>query len=131
MTKLRPGARIEGRTLSDADWAEADLADLVLVGCQVEDAIFSNTCLQGAKFERCRLIRCRFPHSDLREASFSDCAFADPASQKGAAFNFTRLEETRFSRCDLTHARFEGAEMHAVRLEDCNLLGAVFHRVSF
>jgi fluoroquinolone resistance protein len=131
MAKLAPGARIEGEILSDPDWAEADLADLVLIGCTIKDAAFANTCLQAARFQRCRLIRCRFPHTDLREASFEDCILTDPASQQGPAFAFTRLEEARLTRCDLTHARFEGAEMHAVRMEDCNLMGARFSRASF
>jgi len=87
--------------------------------------------LQGASFERCKLLRCRFPHADLREAVFKDCQFFDPAAKLGPAFSFTRLEGARFERCDLTHAKFEGAELYEVRFEACNLTGAAFHRASF
>jgi fluoroquinolone resistance protein len=91
----------------------------------------AGTVLAGARFQRCRLIRPRFSHADLREAVFEDCLMADAAQQKGAAFAFTRLDEARFTRCDLTHARFEGADLYAVTMDACNLLGATISRSSF
>ncbi len=128
---LEAGGRIEGQSLSDADWAEAEAPDAVFVGCLIEDVRFADTVLEGARFERCRLIRCRFAHADLREAVFEDCQFFDPAAQQGAAFAFSRLEGARFARCDLTHARFEGSELYDVGFEACNLTGASFARSSF
>lgn len=97
----------------------------------MEDAALSNTVLAGARFQRCRLIRPRFSHADLREAVFEDCVFADTERQKGAAFAFSRLDEARFTRCDLTHARFEGTDLYAVVMDACNLLGATFSRSGF
>ena len=109
MLTAEAGGRIEGQALSDADWAEAELPDTVFVGCTIEGAGFAATVLEGARFERCRLIRCRFSHADLRETVFEDCQFADPAAQAGRGFAFSRLERRALARCDLTHARFEGS----------------------
>ena len=128
---LEAGARIEGRALSDADWAEAELPDTVFIGCTIEGVGFAATVLEGARFERCKLIRCSFFHADLREAVFEDCQLWDPAAKAGAAFAFSRLEGARFARCDLTHAKFEGSALYDVRFEACNLTGAAFVRSSF
>ncbi|MBS0408745.1 MAG: pentapeptide repeat-containing protein, partial [Proteobacteria bacterium] len=75
--RLAPGVQVQDQDLSDADWADADVSDGVFVGCQVTAAAFANTVLQGAHFQRCRLVRCRFPHADLREAVFEDCVFSE------------------------------------------------------
>lgn len=87
--------------------------------------------LEGARFEHCRLIRCRFQHTDLRETVFEDCQFTDRGGEVGPRFAFSRLEGAKLARCDLTHARFEGCELYDARFEACNLTGAGFSRVSF
>jgi fluoroquinolone resistance protein len=97
----------------------------------IEGATFAATVLRGARLERCRLVRCRFTHADLRETTFTDCRFSEPGSRDGARFAFSRLEEARFARCDLSQARFEGCELYDLRLETCQVLAAAFPRCTF
>jgi len=105
------GDVIMNETFADEDWSSLDLAD--------------------ARFDDCRLLRCKFAHADLREATFKNCGFADADGQKGANFAFARLDEASFENCNLAHARFEGADLYAARFKDCRLLGARFTRARF
>ena len=68
------------------------------------DARLSSVILQNAGFTRCRFVRCRFAHADLREVVFEHCDFADPDSHSGPQFAFSRLDEARFLACDLSFA---------------------------
>jgi fluoroquinolone resistance protein len=109
--KPTAGDIVVGGAFEDQDWAELDLA--------------------GTRFENCRFLRCGFARSDLREATFKNCGFADAEGQRGANFAFARLDEATFDNCNLAHARFEGADLSAVRFNDCRLLGARFARARF
>ena len=117
--------------LSGADWADADLSDLTLVGCTVEGAGFASTVLRarplrsGVASSALPLVPC----ADLREAVFEDCHFSAP--ETGARFAFTRLDGARLRRCDLTRAHFEGCDLYDLGLDACNLTGAAFPRSSF
>jgi fluoroquinolone resistance protein len=120
-----------GQTFDSPDWRGVDLGDRVFDACTIKDGAFADATASGARFTRCRLTRCVFTHTNLREAVFENCVFADPSTQSGADFAFARLDETRFTRCDLTHARFEGADLYGATFETCNLLGARFPRARF
>jgi len=87
--------------------------------------------LEGARFTRCRIIRARFAHADLREAVFEDCTFVEASEHVGAAFAFSQLDHARFVRCDLSFSKFDRSSLYDVALEDCNLRGAVFNRADF
>ena len=125
------GAVIEGRTIAGFEWAEADLTEAVFVDCVIEDEQLGAVVLEGARFTRCRVGRCRLARAELREAVFEDCVLTDPSAHAGATFAFSRLEQARFVRCDLSFAHFDRCEMAAVAFEDCNLRGARFTRVDF
>jgi fluoroquinolone resistance protein len=125
------GATLQGETIAGFEWSDADLTEAVFVDCVIEDDQLGAVVLEGARFQRCRLSRCRFARADLREAVFEDCVLTDPSAHAGATFAFSRLDTARFLRCDLSFARFDRSELHGVTLEDCNLRGAKFDRVDF
>ena len=99
--------------------------------CLIEDAQFSNTVLNGARFKNCRIVRCRAAHADLREATFEDCGFADAETHTGLVVAFSELEQARFKNCDLTLSQFDRSSLYGIELEDCNLRGARFNRADF
>lgn len=125
------GATLKGETIAGFEWADADLTEAVFVDCIIEDDQLGAVVLEAARFQRCRLSRCRFAHADLREAVFEDCVLTDPATHAGATFAFSRLDMARFLRCDLSFAHLDRSELHGVTLEDCNLRGARLHRLDF
>ena len=128
---MKAGDQIEGAALTARDFPDRDLADIVLTGCLIEDAQLSALKAPGARFVRCRILRSRFSHADLREAAFEDCQLFDPEAKAGAAFAFTDLQQARFTRCDLALASFEGSGLYAAEFDDCNLMGAAFPRADF
>lgn len=87
--------------------------------------------LRGALLTGCRLIRCRFAHADLREASFEGCSFADDEGHKGVEIAFSQLDEATFKGCDLSFARLDRTSAYGLACEDCNWRGASFVRVDF
>ena len=125
------GALIQGETITDFEWADADLTEAVFVDCLIDGAQLGAVVLEGARFQRCRILRSRLARADLREAVFEDCVFAGSSDHIGLAVAFSRLDMARFVRCDLSFATFDGCEMHGLTLEDCNLRGAQFKRVDF
>jgi fluoroquinolone resistance protein len=125
------GELVQDRAFSGVDWTDADLSEAVFEGCLIEDGQFSGANLTGARFRRCRLVRCRLGHVDAREAVFEDCGFADPETRTGLAVVFGNLEQARFARCDLTLSLFDRSSLYAIEMEACNLRGARFAKADF
>jgi uncharacterized protein YjbI with pentapeptide repeats len=125
------GGRVEDGDLSGFDWTDADLVNASFDDCLITDDQLSGVNLTGARFRRCRILRCRFAHADLREASFEDCVFADPDTSAGLSVVFSNLEQARFERCDLTLSLFDRSSLYAVEMAGCNLRGARFDKADF
>ncbi len=130
-TQPAAGAILQGETIANFEWADADLTEAVFVDCLIDGAQMSGVVLEGARFQRCRIVRSRMARADLRETVFEDCVFTGAADHIGLAVAFSRLDLARFVRCDLSFATFDASELHGVTLEDCNLRGARFRRVDF
>ena len=120
-----PGAQIVGRDLTGFDWNEADLSDASFIECALLDGQLTGTILQGAHFERCRLVGLRMAHVDARETRFDHCVLTNSETHRGLQLAFCRLEGARFSSCDLAFARIDRCDMYDASLEDCDLRGAV------
>ncbi len=131
MTEIAPGARLEGRDLSGADWRALACEDAAFIACTFEDVQFSETVARGARFERCTFRRCRFAHADLREAVFEDCVLADRETRQGPAFAFSDLSQAHFTRCDLSYASIERCDCYAIAFESCAMIAARFLRADF
>ena len=126
-----PGDLVTGQSFDGPAWDQADLSETVFDDCTFTDGLFGGATMNAARFVNCRLVRCVFTHTDLREASFKRCVLRDPGGRSGANFAFARLDEASFDHCDLTHARFEGADLYAAAFRDCQMLGVQFARARF
>ncbi|MGC1302785.1 MAG: pentapeptide repeat-containing protein [Caulobacteraceae bacterium] len=126
-----PGELIQGRVISDVDWANADLSEAVFEDCTLRGAHLSGVVLEGARFIRCQLVDCRFSHVEAVGAVFETCVLTNSEAHKGLGVIFSRFEQARFLQCDLSFSTWERSDLHGLEMQDCNLRGAQFERTDF
>jgi hypothetical protein len=81
---------------------------------------FSNQCVIGVRFVRCRIRRSNFSGADLSYAIFEDCDLYE------TKFVGAVLYTCRISGCDATKADFSQALLNGIRLKDTDITHAIF-----
>jgi hypothetical protein len=81
---------------------------------------FSNQCIVGVRFVRCRIRRTDFSGADLSYAIFEDCDVYE------TKFVEAVLYTCRFYGCDATKANFSGALLNGIRFQDTDITHAEF-----
>jgi hypothetical protein len=81
---------------------------------------FSNQCVIGVRFVRCRIRRSNFSGADLSYAIFEDCDLYE------TKFVDAVLYTCRISGCDATKADFSRALLNGIRFKDTDITHAIF-----
>jgi uncharacterized protein YjbI with pentapeptide repeats len=126
---LRHGREFEQCHFIGADFAGANLGNLLFVDCLFErcnlaSASLAGTSLQNVAFDGCKL-------SGLQFTACRDMLFGvhfDQCQLSYTSFYGRKMPYTRFSGCQLTEADFGGADLTEAVFQDCNLAGTTFER---
>ncbi|HSG90771.1 MAG TPA: pentapeptide repeat-containing protein [Pseudomonadales bacterium] len=92
---------------------------------------FTRAELEGALFDRCRLIDCCFERARLDEARFLHTRLHDADANGGCSFRHAQLDGARFEHCELALADFSSVQAWNLVLSHCGAQGADFEQASF
>lgn len=112
------GKSLENLDLSNFDFKRANLSRANLFGAKLVGADFTGANLSGAKLDLAWVMRAKFTHADLSNASLLglvvstglDYSAAEAPTFRGADFSGAHII-ARFSRFDFRSANFHGAKM--------------------
>ncbi|MCW3012717.1 MAG: pentapeptide repeat protein [Solirubrobacterales bacterium] len=106
----RPDPEDEPEEWRDRTYADADLA---------------NRMLRGGELQRCSFSRCRMTGFQVPEGALADVHFVECRVDL-AALRYATLTRVRFERCDLRELDLTEARLQDVLFEGCNLQLAEF-----
>jgi uncharacterized protein YjbI with pentapeptide repeats len=112
----------EGADFSGFLFAGRNLSQIVLSGCCLDEADFSDADLYGAQLWGSSAQRANFTRSKLVKAEL------DQLSAVGVTFDHADLFRCSLYKADLARSSFVGANMQRVWFEQTNLKDAVFER---
>ncbi len=114
--------------LANAEWAEATLSRVELLGCQLigfqsgegllQDVLFKECYGSFAQFPRAKFKSVRFEQCDLSEANFFE------ADLSGVTFLNCNLQQVDFSKAKLVGADLRGSKIDGMRVGPAELKGA-------
>jgi len=125
ITMHKEGESLSGVILSEVDLSELDLRGIDLSSAQCQKTKFTNTNLEGAKFDQTLAM----------EADFSGACLMSAKAEKGiftkAAFKRTDMREGQFQSSVFTGADWTGASCDRIRLHMSVLKDAKLVKTSF
>jgi uncharacterized protein YjbI with pentapeptide repeats len=126
---LRHGREFEQCRFISADFAGANLGNLVFIDCLFErcnmsSATLGGTSLQNVAFDACKLSGVQF--TACRDMLFG--VHFDQCQMPYTSFYGRKMPQTRFQGCALTDADFGSADLTEAVFQDCSLVGAMFER---
>ena len=117
--QLISGERFSGTDCSNAELAEARVADVVLDGCRLTGLAIRGGSLRDVVVRDCRADLVSLTESGLERVTFEACVLTQ------ADFLDARLSDVKFVDCDLSGADFRGARLTRCELRGCTLDGLV------
>lgn len=106
-----------------ANFVNCELIELGCRGALLEEVGFYDSVMSNTRFERARLLRCRFQSAELYGAHFeqsflSQCVFSDP-----------KMGNASVSRCDFSQSMLIDVDLRGANLHAASFNGAILVRV--
>ena len=92
--------RFEQCDLSNADWTECSLAEVIFTDCRLTGFRLTESLLQSCQFNDCKLDLAQLRFAEAVATRFDACEFRE------ADFYQATLREVQFSRCGFDRAEF-------------------------
>ena len=119
---------VEATSLSNADFAQANLTGANLAGCKLDGARFVRAKLDGANLSRASLVGCDVRLATVKGALLRRAVLAR-ARLAGADFKDAMLQHADLRGADLRRANLFGSDLSRVRLDgNARLDGALLDR---
>lgn len=116
--------RLEKVLLTAAQCERVNARDVVVKGCDMSAANFSNGAWNRAEFTNCRMTGVDFSKTSLHDVLFKDCLLSM------ANFRFADLRRVEFVDCMMSEADFLNSRLVDVVFETSGLEKAVFESAS-
>lgn len=96
--------RVEYKTLTEEDWAYADMAGLRFYNCRFDRGSLRSALMSYSSFQNCAFEGVEFGEADFERSVFSDCKFADVdlryVDTTGTIFDDCAFERIRINWTD-------------------------------
>ena len=102
---------------ANAEWPEASLSRVELLGCHLTGWQCSEAQLQDVLFKECRGSFAQFAFATLKAVRFEDCELSE------VNFLNVDLSSVTFVNCDLNHADLTGTKLAGIDLRGCKIDG--------
>jgi len=114
--------------LANAEWSEAVLSRVELLGCHLTGFRSGEALVQDVVFKECRASFAQFAHSVFKNVSFEACDLSEAnffeADLSGVTFLNCDLRQTDFAKARLGGADLRGSTIDGMRVGPSELKGA-------
>lgn len=100
-----------GAELKASDCGKKQLHFIQFEDCSLEDMIFDEAALTGARFRNCRIQGCSFKGAVMRQADFENCVWQDND------FSGADLENAVFMEQELAHLHLDPEQMQVILVD--------------
>jgi uncharacterized protein YjbI with pentapeptide repeats len=114
--------------LANAEWSEATLSRVELLGCHLTGFRCGEGFIQDVFFKECRGSFAQFPLTKFKSVRFEECDFSEAnffeADLSGVTFLNCDLRQADFARAKLVGADLRGSKIDGMRIGPNELKGA-------
>lgn len=114
------GINLQGQTLEQLSYVDADLKQANFNGCQLIGCDFKGADLSAASFEGARIEGCDFSGAAMAGVCLKDMDAYDTAFS-GADWRYAQAQRMNLQKCDLSDIDATRADLTNAQLEQCNL----------